>query len=100
LGGGIPHAHDHNSSLDLQIGGHAVFIDAKRFYPDIPQKHFPARALAADIHLEGGIRTMEPGLVSAGRDPGTGLNRNPRLELVRVTIPRRVYTQAHMDDTA
>jgi len=84
----------------LPIGGHAVFIDAKRFHPHIPQEHFPAQALAADIYLEGGIRTMERGIVSAGRDPETGRHRTPKLELVRVTIPRRVYTQAHMDVTA
>jgi tyrosine phenol-lyase len=92
LGWGIP--------IVLPIGGHAVFIDAKRFYPHIPQDHFPAQALAADIYIEGGIRTMERGIVSAGRDPETGRHRSPRLELVRVTIPRRVYTQAHMDVTA
>lgn len=84
----------------LPIGGHAVFLDARRFYPHIPQDKFPAQALAADIYVEAGVRTMERGIVSAGRDPGTGEHRAPRLELVRVTIPRRVYTQAHMDVTA
>lgn len=84
----------------LPIGGHAVFLDARRFYPHIPQDEFPAQALAADIYVEGGIRTMERGILSAGRDPETGENRHPRLELVRVTIPRRVYTQSHMDVTA
>lgn len=61
---------------------------------------FPAQTLAADIYVEAGVRTMERGIVSAGRDPATGDHRHPRLELVRVTIPRRVYTQAHMDVTA
>jgi tyrosine phenol-lyase len=84
----------------LPIGGHAVFLDAKRFYPHIPQDRFPAQTLAANIFLEAGVRTMERGIVSAGRDPATGEHRYPRLELVRVTIPRRVYTQAHMDVTA
>jgi tyrosine phenol-lyase len=84
----------------LPIGGHAVFIDARSFYPHIPQDAFPAQALAADIYLEAGVRTMERGVVSAGRDPETGQHRYPKLELVRVTIPRRVYTQAHMDVTA
>ncbi|MGA7875712.1 MAG: tyrosine phenol-lyase [Desulfoferrobacter sp.] len=84
----------------LPIGGHAVFLDAKRFYPHIPQDQFPAQALAADIFIEAGVRTMERGILSAGRDPKTGEHRYPRLELVRVTIPRRVYTQAHMDVTA
>jgi tyrosine phenol-lyase len=84
----------------VPVGGHAVFLDAKRFYPHIPQDGFPAQTLAADIFIEAGVRTMERGIVSAGRDPETGDHRYPRLELVRVTIPRRVYTQAHMDVTA
>ncbi len=82
------------------IGGHAVFLDAKRFYPHVPQDQFPAQALAADIYLEAGVRAMERGIVSAGRDPATGDHRYPKLELVRLTLPRRVYTQAHMDVTA
>lgn len=82
------------------IGGHAVCLDAKRFYPDMPQDHFPAQTLAAELYLDSGIRSMERGIVSAGRDPATGENRHPKLELVRLTIPRRVYTQAHMDVTA
>lgn len=82
------------------IGGHAVFLDARRFYPHIPQDQFPAQALAADIYIGGGVRAMERGVVSAGRDPATGDHRYPKLELVRLTIPRRVYTQAHMDVTA
>jgi tyrosine phenol-lyase len=82
------------------IGGHAIFLDARRFYPQIPQNQFPAQALAADLFVEGGIRAMERGVVSAGRDPATGDHRYPKLELVRLTIPRRVYTQAHMDVTA
>jgi tyrosine phenol-lyase len=84
----------------VPVGGHAVFLDAKRFYPHISQEKFPAQTLAADIFIEAGVRTMERGIVSAGRDPETGDHRYPRLELVRVTIPRRVYTQAHMDVTA
>jgi len=84
----------------VPIGGHAVFLDAKRIYAHIPQDEFPAQALAADIYIEAGVRTMERGILSAGRDPQTGEHRYPRLELVRVTIPRRVYTQAHMDVTA
>ena len=82
------------------IGGHAVFLDAKKIYSHIPQEQFPAQTLAAEIYVDSGVRTMERGIVSAGRDSKTGENRHPKLELVRVTIPRRVYTQAHMDVTA
>lgn len=82
------------------IGGHAVFLDAKAFYPHIPQDQFPAQTLAAQLYLDSGVRSMERGNVSAGRDPETGDHRYPKLELVRLTIPRRVYTQAHMDVTA
>jgi tyrosine phenol-lyase len=74
------------------IGGHAVFLDAARFYPHIDQEEFPAQRLAAEIYLDSGTRSMERGIVSAGRDPETGQHRHPRLELVRLTIPRRVYT--------
>jgi tyrosine phenol-lyase len=66
----------------------------------IPREQFPAQALAAALYVESGIRSMERGAVSAGRDVRTGENRYPKLELVRLTLPRRVYTQAHMDVTA
>ncbi len=81
------------------IGGHAIFIDAKRFLPHIPQVQFPAQTLAAEIYIDSGVRAMERGIVSAGRNKDTGDHNYPRLELVRLTIPRRVYTQAHMDVT-
>jgi tyrosine phenol-lyase len=82
------------------VGGHAIFLDARRFYPHIPQDEFPAQTLAAELYLDSGIRSMERGVVSAGRDPETGQHRYPKLELTRLTIPRRVYTQAHMDVVA
>jgi tyrosine phenol-lyase len=79
------------------IGSHAIFLDAKTFLPHLDQDQFPAQTLAAELYLGAGIRSMERGNVSAGRDPETGQNRRPALELVRLTLPRRVYTQAHMD---
>jgi tyrosine phenol-lyase len=82
------------------IGGHGIFIDAARFLPHIPRDQFPAQALAAALYVDSGVRAMERGAVSAGRDKTTGENIYPNLELVRLTIPRRVYTQAHMDVTA
>ncbi len=83
----------------LPIGGHAVYLDAKQFYPHVSQDNFPAQTLAAELYIDSGIRSMERGIVSAGRDAATGKHRYPKLELVRLTIPRRVYTQAHMDVT-
>ncbi|REJ81753.1 MAG: tyrosine phenol-lyase [Bacteroidetes bacterium] len=82
------------------IGGHGIFIDAKKFLPHIDQNNYPAQSLAAEIFLDSGVRSMERGIVSAGRNPDTGKNNKPELELVRLTIPRRVYTQAHMDVVA
>jgi tyrosine phenol-lyase len=82
------------------IGGHAVYLDARAFYPQLTQDQFPAQTLAAELYEDSGVRAMERGIVSAGRDPKTGKHRYPKLELVRLTIPRRVYTQAHMDVTA
>ena len=78
------------------IGGHGIFVDAKKFLPQIPQDQYPAQTLAAEIYQDSGVRTMERGVVSAGRK-ANGQNYFPKLELVRFTIPRRVYTQAHMD---
>jgi tyrosine phenol-lyase len=77
-----------------------VYLDARRVYPHIPQDAFPAQLLAAELYLDSGVRAMERGIVSAGRDVETGRHHYPRLELVRLTIPRRVYTQAHMDVVA
>ena len=82
------------------VGGHAVFIDARRFLPDMPQDHFPAQTLSSALYVDSGVRSMERGIVSAGRDPKTGEHRHPKLELVRLTIPRRVYTNLHMDVVA
>ncbi len=82
------------------IGSHGVFLNAKKFLPHLKQEMFPAQALAAEIYLDSGVRSMERGIVSAGRNKETGDHYYPKLELVRLTIPRRVYTQAHMDVVA
>jgi tyrosine phenol-lyase len=76
-----------------------VFLDAKAFLPHLKQTEFPAQTLAAELYLESGIRSMERGIVSAGRNKETGDHYYPKLELVRLTFPRRVYTQAHCDVT-
>ena len=82
------------------FGGHAIFIDAKKFLPEIPKEEFPAQTLAIEIYIEGGIRGVEIGALMADRDPETRLNRYPELELVRLAVPRRVYTDNHMDYVA
>ena len=78
------------------VGAHAVFVDAKRFLPHVPQREFPAQSLAAALYLAGGVRSMERGIVSGqhGDEPYDGL------ELVRLTLPRRVYGQEHLDYVA
>ncbi len=81
------------------IGGHAIFLDAKKILPHIKQDQFPAQTLASEIYIDSGVRTMERGIVSAGRNKETGEHNYPKLELVRCTFPRRVYTQAHIDVT-
>jgi len=94
------HLLDWGVPIVKPIGGHAVFLDAKAFYPHIPQSQYPAETLTCDIYIDSGVRTMERGAVSAGRDAKTGEEHFPKLELVRITLPRRVYTQAHMDVVA
>ena len=81
------------------FGGHAIYLDAKEILPHLSQEEFPAQRLAGEIYLESGVRCMERGIVSAGRDKH-GNNYLPVLELVRLTIPRRVYTQSHLDVVA
>ena len=83
--------------IQKPIGGHAVFIDSLKFLPNIPREEYPAQTLANEIYKEAGIRTVEIGTILADRDPQTRENRYPKLELVRLAIPRRTYTNNHMD---
>jgi tryptophanase len=78
-------------------GGHAIYIDAGRFLPHIEALHYPGQALAVELYIEGGIRGVEIGSVMFGLDPHTGVERPARIELLRLAVPRRVYTQSHMD---
>ena len=96
-------AHNLMHFLSLRMAPDAqaeIRAYAQAIYEHIPQERFPAQALAADLYIDSGVRSMERGIVSAGRDPKTGDSRYPKLEMVRLTIPRRVYTQAHMDVVA
>lgn len=82
------------------FGGHAIFIDALKFFPQIPREEFPGQTLVVELYKAGGIRTAEIGALMADRDPITRENRYPALELVRLAIPRRAYTNNHMDYAA
>ena len=88
---------DYGIPIQEPIGGHAIFIDVKRFLPDLPKEEYIAQTLAVELYLEGGVRAVEIGTIMADRDPVTRENRYPDLELVRLAIPRRVYTNNHMD---
>ncbi len=82
------------------IGGHGIFVDAKSFFPHIPKEEYVAQTLAVEIYIEGGVRGTEIGTLLADRDPVTRENRYPRMELMRMAVPRRVYTNSHMDYVA
>jgi tryptophanase len=82
------------------FGGHAIFVDAKKFLPQVSQSEFPAQVLAVELYVEGGVRGVEIGTLLADRDPVTRENRYPDLELLRLAIPRRVYTNNHMNYVA
>ncbi len=86
--------------IQKPIGGHAIFIDAKKFLPHIPKEEYIAQTLAVEIYKEAGVRGVEIGTLLADRDPVTRENRYPALELVRLAIPRRTYTNNHMDVVA
>jgi tryptophanase len=82
------------------FGGHAIFVDAKRFFPHIPQSEYIAQILGIELYIEGGVRGVEIGTILADRDPDTRENRYPALELLRLAVPRRVYTNNHMEYVA
>lgn len=89
---------EHGIPIIEPVGGHGVYLDAKRFLPDIPQSAFPAQALVVELYVEAGIRAVELGTAAFGRrDEETGEMIYPALELVRLAVPRRVYTDRHMD---
>lgn len=86
--------------IQKPIGGHAVFVDALSFLPNVPREEYPAQTLAIELYKEAGVRGVEIGTLLADRDPETRLDRFPKLELLRLAIPRRTYSYKHLDYVA
>ena len=93
----VEHLREVGIPVMAPAGGHAVYLDARRFLPHIKPLHYPGQALAVELYIEAGIRAVEIGTVMFGADPHTGEEQPARLDLLRLAIPRRVYTQSHMD---
>ena len=93
----VEHLRELGIPVVVPAGGHAVYLDARRFLPHIEPLQYPGQSLAVELYLEAGIRSVEIGTVMFGANPYTGEERPVRLDLVRLAIPRRVYTQSHMD---
>lgn len=93
----VQHLREAGIPVVSPAGGHAVYLDARRFLPHIEPLQYPGQSLVVELYREAGIRGVEIGSVMSGSDPHTGEERPARLELVRLAIPRRVYTQSHMD---
>jgi len=93
----VQHLRESGIPVVAPAGGHAVYLDARRFLPHIEPLQYPGQSLSVELYREAGIRGVEIGSVMFGADPHTGEERPARLELVRLAIPRRVYTQSHMD---
>jgi len=91
---------EYDVPIQEPVGGHALYIDAKRMLPHIPQSEYPAQLLGVEAYIEGGVRGVEIGTLLADRDPDTGLDRIPEMELLRLALPRRVYSMQHMDYVA
>jgi len=91
---------EHGVPYQRPPGGHAIFVDAKKVLENIPREEFPAQTLGVELYLEAGVRGVEIGAILADRDPITRENRFPDLEMLRLAIPRRTYTNNHMDVVA